>query len=236
MANINLTDLISILLGWSIIGILAFRIYKKKQEHTSIWKIIIILFVGLFSFSIFIPFRNTTVELAILPLGVWILYLILKRRGSWIKYRNYAWLGFLGNYILLVTFFLTFWIHPFIYDMNSLDTYIRDTEDLKVISVHPSGKKDVYLVDDFLEIVPDMEEKEFFSTVSYEEMYMNDPFERNERFPYILVNSKSKWGSGIHSVIYIEYDYKGLVVTSENGSIYFRSNKSLLREGEQHES
>lgn len=229
----NIVEFIFTLLVWGIILFFAFRIYKNQEERPKIWKIIIVLIVGLFTFSITLPFFHTSIRIALLPLGVWILFAILKNKEHrWNKYRKYAWLGFFSNYIFLVSFVLTFYIHSLIYHQHSINTYIGDISEAKVVSIHPSGKSNFDLKEDFMESISSMEQGDFFASVPIEELFTGEFREKGEeRFPYILVNYKPKWGSGIKSVIYIEEDGKGILIRTENESMYFRSDIMLLEEG-----
>lgn len=230
----NIVDSIFTLLGWGIILYFAYRIYKNQVERPIIWKIMIVFIVGLLSFSITLPFFQTSIRIALLPLGVWVLFALLKNNEQrWNKYRKYAWLGFFSNYIFLVFFILTIFIHSFIYNQNSIHTYIADISEAKVVSIHPSGNNNIYLRKDFLESISQIEEGDFFARVSYEDMFIREYKESGkERFPYIIVNCMPRWGSGIQSNIYIEEDGKGILINTDRKSLYFRSDVKLLEEGE----
>lgn len=234
---IDILDSLFTLLAWGVIWYFAYRIYKKQEERPKIWKLIIVLLVGIFSFSITIPIFHTNIQIALLPLGVWILFAIFKNKEQrWNKYRKYAWLGFFGNYIFLLSLLLTFFIHSLIYNQNSINTYIADISEAKIVTIHPSGKDNIYLRDDFMESILKMEHGDFFARVNYDDMFIGELNERGqERFPYMLVNFKPMWGSGIKPNIYIEEDGKGILINTERESMYFRSDDKLLEEGERHE-
>lgn len=228
----NIVDLIFYLVALGIIAFLAIRIYRKQEVKLSKWKVIVVIIVGVFSFSIHFPMFEKTVELAILPLGVWILYFLLRNKGnSWKNYRPYALLGFAGNYIFLAAFFISIFIYHLIYDENELSHYISDISEAEIIPVHPDGEGNPQLRGDFMETISKMKQKEFFSVVSYDDMFMVDDFQKeNEHFPYLLANNKPRWGSGADAVIYIEKDGKGILVNTEKRSVYFRSNEKVLKE------
>ena len=102
--NINIVFLVTGILAWSSIIFLAYRVYKKQSVRPKVWKILLVMFVGLFSFSINWNMFDTMVKFPILPLGVWILYFILKgREERWQTYRSFAWLGFWANFIFLAS-------------------------------------------------------------------------------------------------------------------------------------
>ena len=60
---------------------------------------------------------------------------------------------------------------------------------------------------------------------TYENMNTN---KKRERFPYQLIGGSSKWGSGIHTRIFIENDGRGVLITTSKNQLYFRFNDSLL--------
>lgn len=227
----NMIDVLFTLLTWGIIGFLAYRIYQKQEERPRIWKIMIVIIVGIFSFSLTFPFFYATIRIALLPLGVWILYAFLKNK-NWNQYRKYAWLGFLANYIFLSSALLSLFIYHLVYDEASINHHISDITEAKVIPIHPTGKKSVTLRDDFINQISSMERQVF----SLEEMLWGGDYQKqDERFPYLLVGSKPRWGSGLSAVIYIEQDGKGIIINTDKESLYFRSDQSLLKEGESHE-
>jgi len=90
------------MLAYGLIAYLAYKQYQKQPLKPKIWKLIVVIFVGLFSFSFEWSMSNTVLKLAILPLGVWLLYLVCSgNKQRWQKYRSFAWLGFGGNYLIL---------------------------------------------------------------------------------------------------------------------------------------
>ena len=78
--NMNVVAIITSILAWGFIIFLAYRVYKKQTGRPKVWRILIVLFIGLFSFSINWNMFETILRLPILPLGVWILYFILEKR------------------------------------------------------------------------------------------------------------------------------------------------------------
>ena len=71
---INAIAIVTGVLAWGFIIFLVYRVYKKQTVRPKVWKILIIMFVGLFSFSIKWNMFDTMLKFPILPLGVWILY------------------------------------------------------------------------------------------------------------------------------------------------------------------
>jgi len=77
-----------------------------------------------------------------------------------------------------------------------------------------------------------MNQRTIFSDLWYEETYADtDSTTKDERFPYQLIGTKPKWGSGLRTSIFIESDGKGFLVSTQDKQLYFRSEQSVLMEG-----
>ncbi|WP_226641916.1 hypothetical protein [Mesobacillus subterraneus] len=222
------------LLAWSAILILARRIYSKQDVKPIIWKLVVVIFVGLFSFSINLPYMDQQIKLAILPLGVWILYGIYSRKNegiSWDQYRKYAWLGFFANFIFLAVSLISPLIHSAIFPANEMSTYLSDINKGKIIQTHPSADSKI-LDKDSLRIQMDrFKEEPVYSEKWYYEAFESagELSKAEERFPYQLTGTEAKWGSGIDPMIFIEQDGKGILVSTGQKQVYFRAEKSLLK-------
>ncbi|MEH7225156.1 hypothetical protein V7112_15210 [Bacillus sp. JJ1566] len=131
--------------------------------------------------------------------------------------------------------FLTIGFQHVLYPPNNISTYISNVENVTIINTHPSAE-DVTLQKDILnKQLPNMKITEFFSDIWYEETYMlGEPNTRKERFPYQVVGIQGKWGSNLHTTIFIEEDGKGLLIATSKKQYYFRSDDSFL-EGVKHE-
>ncbi len=233
-------DIIGFLIGlltWGTIGYIAYRIYNKQTEKPRVWKVIFVIIVGLFSFSINWTMFNTLLKVSILPLGVWIIYVGLRgKEGRWQTYRRFAWLGFLANYIFLASTLVSMPIHSMIYPDTKASTYISNVQNASIVTIHPSADNMVLNKETLLKQLDDLEQSRIMNEVWYEETYIStDSNKRNERFPYLLIDAKPMWGSGKHSTIYIEEDGKGILISTSNKQVYFRSNSSVLKEGNQSE-
>lgn len=55
-----------------------------------------------------------------------------------------------------------------------------------------------------------------------------DTTNTQEKFPYQLIGAIPKWGSGLISVVYIEEDGKGLLISTPTEQHYFRFKHSLI--------
>lgn len=129
----QIVTFITLIIEWCTIGIFAYRMMKKQAVKPKIWKVLVCVLVGVFSFSINLPpIGETPIKIAILPLGVWILYAFLKRKeGRWQSYRPFAWLGFFANFIFLAAALLSVPVQHSIYPENELSTYISTLRTLR---------------------------------------------------------------------------------------------------------
>lgn len=225
-------DLITLLLsacGWVLIGLLAYRIYREQEENPKVWRIVVALVVGLFAFSINLTVFGQQVKLAILPLGVWLVYGFL-RKGRWHVYRRFVWLGFKGNYIFLALALSGMLLHAAIYQKDEPATYIANIEEASLVGIHPSAGEYSLDREALRNQLPRLKQKPVDSQGWYMQIYDElESGEHDERFPYQIVGALPEWGSGIHARIYIEQDGKGLLVTTQNKQYYFRSDVSLLK-------
>ena len=229
-------SLIFLLIGWAVITTLTVRMYRKQNVKIKYWKMIFVIWVGLFSFSFNASMFQTIIKIPLLPLGVWLLYFVLRsKEGRWERYRRFAWLGFLGNFIFLGLAFVTIGFQHVMYPPDKLSTYISNVDSATIVNTHPSAEEVTLQKDILMEQLPSMEQTEFFSDKWYEETYMSgEENQRKERFPYQVFGVKEKWGSATHSVIFIEEDGKGLLIATPKKQYYFRSDDSFL-EGVNHE-
>ena len=232
--NFNTISVLSGILGWGAIGFFAYRILKKKEIKPKGWKILVVIFVGIFSFTINWTMFDTLIKVPILPLGVWILYFVLNRKdGRWHIYRPFAWLGFWANFIFLLTTLLSLPLQSVIYPENEPSTYISSVENASIITIHPSAKDQALNKDILLEQLHNMKQEKVWSEEWYRETYMGDESAKiNERFPYQLIGTWAKWGSGIDSVIYLGEDGKGILISTSKKQYYFRSDDSFFKGGE----
>jgi len=230
----NIVAFASTILCWGIIILIASKLAKKQKVSLHNWKLIVAILVGLFSFSLTIQFQDNAVKIAVLPLGVWILFAFLrKRRESWEKYRKFAWLGFFSNYLFSAVSFFVLPIHESIYPPEQLSTYIGARSDIEIENLHPSSRQQQYIIDNFQQALTDFESTSFSVIEWYNETYFN--YERpkiEERFPYLVVGHEPKWGSGVTASIYIERDGKGILLSTTKTQYYFRSEHSILKEGD----
>ncbi|SKB05335.1 hypothetical protein [Sporosarcina newyorkensis] len=232
--DFNLIPIIFTLLSWIALGYIAFKLYTKQKVKLKLWKVLVTIIVGLFSFSINVYWFDLLLRLAILPLGVWFLYFILKsKENRWERYRSFVWLGFWSNYIFLAFALLSVPFLQWFYPKDQLSTYLSQVENPELISIHPAAKDhQVFQTEKYFDQLDTMKKDRVFNDEWYTEYYLEtEPAERNERFPYQLTGTGSKWGSGLHSMIYVEEDGKGILVTTSDRQLYFRTDASLIDEG-----
>ncbi|MDX8365436.1 hypothetical protein [Cytobacillus sp. IB215665] len=229
----NVPMLISTLIAWGVIAYICLKLSKKK-EKIRIWKIIVILLVGMFSLAINWNIFNEQVKIAILPIGVWILFLVYRRKiDKWKNYRVFAWTGFLANYIFIFTTLLTVPIYHLLYPSDELSTYISNVEDAHMINTHMSAPVNTLNKAMLIEQIPSFTLELDPDGEWYESRYLRvDENDRKERFPYLLLDTKPQWGSGLLTMIYIEENGKGLLISTPEKQLYFHSTKSIFERGE----
>jgi hypothetical protein len=236
MNHINIIFLIFNLLAWGLVIYLAYRMYRKQQEPIRLWKVAIVIVVGLFSFSFQFDVANTPVKFPIIPLGVFILFIVFSgSETKWQAYRTYAWLGFGANFIFLAAMLLAIPLHALIYPKDEPSTYLARAERADVIPVHPSAKDLKLNVEKLMKQMNTLERNKIMNTQWYEETYTKEPHEREERFPYQLMGTRPKWGSGLESIIYIEQDGQGLLIVTPHETYYFRAQAPFLERGAKNE-
>ncbi|MEG9294849.1 hypothetical protein V6B33_00170 [Mangrovibacillus sp. Mu-81] len=239
MLNFNyVTDAVSIglyVLSWVLIGLLVLKIYRRQQVKPRWWKAAVATLAGIVTFTINWELSGELVKIPILPLGVWILYGILKRKEDrWDKYRSFAWLGFASNFVFLAATLISIPLYSLVYPESDAATHIADADNASVVAIHPSGEDGLILDKDrLIDQLPSMDQEKVESDVWYNQMYRKSEGKRNknERFPYQLIGVSSKWGSGVKPVIYLEDDGKGILITTPDEQSYFRFNQSILQEG-----
>lgn len=232
MVNFDIISILFQALAWLAIVLFAYQIYKRQVLQPRIWKIVVIMIVGLVSFTINLPVAGTTLNISILPLGVWVLFFLRGRRNSWQSYRSFAWLGFFANFIFLTATLLTIPIHGFIYPKDEGTTYLANIENASIIQINPLASEAILDKNKLDEQLQQMKQKEIHSDKWYEDMYRKVDGEQSERFPYQLIDGLPLWGSGLQSVVYVEEDGRGIVISTGKEQLYFRSDKSILKEEE----
>lgn len=221
-----------IVFAWVVIGIIAARLYKKQSEKPQLWKVVLVVLIGLFSFAINLEIFGEVLKISVLPLGVWILYWFLrKKKITWQKYQPFAWLGFGANFILMAFLLIGIPIHYLLYPENEPSTYISNVEGAYIIKTNPTAIESSLMKEDLIDLIQGAKQQNYFSDSWYNETFM-EPDKTTERFPYMLANSLPKWGSGLHTTVYLEKNGKGVLITTQEKQFYFQTEHSLLEEGD----
>lgn len=225
--------MVGLLMGavaWAIIVTIALQMYKKRTVKPTKWKAIVAIIIGIFSFTINWNMSGTQIKFPILPLGVWILYWILKGRGdSWTIYRQFAWLGFWANFIFLLTSFVTLPVQQTLYPQNEVSTYISNINQASLVKIYSPAKDDSLNKENLQKQLDTMIQEPLYSEDWF---YSNmDSKKKYERFPYQLIGSSPKFGSGLKVIVYVKNEGKGLLIVTPNEQLYFRSQNSLLQRG-----
>ncbi|WP_413374951.1 hypothetical protein [Alkalihalobacillus sp. 1P02AB] len=224
-----------VLFGWSLFLIVLVSIYRRDEAVHSLWRVLLVGYIGLFSYDFSFQINEIQYTAPILPLGVFILVLFLrKRENGWAKYKKYAWIGFAFNFLFFMTDIVERPLHNSLYDIYDLETLITNVDDVTVFTIHPSGEKvhfdpESFYYDSFI--------IETFNSITwYDQIQMNNdkPIElidRVEKFPYMMVGVESKKGSGFTPIVYIEEDSLGLLIQVGEEHLYFRTNDVFLEWG-----
>lgn len=205
------------------------KIYKKQEQKPQIWKAAIAVFVGLSSLSLTWTLFDEPVQIAVLPLGLWVLLVILRHRGSWVTYRKFAWLGFFANYLFVLSFLLNHLLSSFFYPADELSTYLDDVKDAQLLAIHPSAQASpkLHLPQSFEGIIAvPSESYDVFDW--YNEIVFEQTTPVQEKFPYLLLDTQAKQGSGIQPTIFVEANGKGLLVINKGKQFYFYLKDSMI--------
>lgn len=222
----NVVEALCGLASWLLlIGIVIYYYRKDKApERPILWKALVIAGICLFSFTLNIPIGEYIGKLALLPLGVWVVYGVTKHK-SWSRYRKYAWIGFWCNYVFLATGLAGHYVYEGVYPKDSIATYFANVTDARLAAIHPSAPEaslDAARLEQGLKTLKLEPEYDSISW-GYE---ANDT--EKERFPYVLLGTESGWGSAINPEVYVQWDGKGLLVVWNNRYLYYSAPASLL--------
>lgn len=233
LGNNNVVEVSMTILAWCAIGLIAYRLYYKQSIKPKVWKVLVVLFIGLFSFSWTFNLFGSMIQFPLLPLGVWMLYAYFRKKDEkWQVYRPFAWFGFLANFIFLMCTLLTIPVFQILYPSHEPETYLSNLDQASIIPIHPSAAIKEVNKKDFLASIRDFSEESVHSMDWYYAADMgDDSTQTQERFPYQLIGATPKWGSGLVSVVYIEEDGKGLLLSTAKEQLYFRFDDALIEGG-----
>ena len=227
--GINLVEVVVYSFCWLLIFVIGFKLYKKQEIKPSIWKVFIIYLVGKFAFSFKYQLEQQTINFALIPLGVIAIYLLFSKRPKFNTYLKFAWFGFFSNYLFLIGTLLIIPLYSFLYDKNDIHTYMSHSENVEILSVHPSADNNIAVRTSIFEQVETAKKQPLMNMEWYYESVGDDRVEV-ERFPYLLANVEPKWGSNVTATIYVEKDGKGLLIASPTKHLYYRLDEPILQE------
>lgn len=229
----NVLTIIYSVLSWGFISFLVIRQFLKQEEKPVLWRAFLVALIGLGAFSFNITLFHTPVRLPILPLGVWIVYFLLKKT-TFHMYRRFAWIGFWANFVFLIATLLSALTHGWVYPKGQVSTYVANVNDAAIIRIVPSTSEAYFHKEQFMKQLKELQPTPIESDNWYRAIVLESESPSNyrkEKFPYQLVGAKPRWGSGIATEIYIEDDSKGILITTANQQYYYRSTESLIERG-----
>lgn len=228
---VNILSIWFNIMGWGMIILWIIIRYRKQKEKPAIWKAVLAALAGIISFSWNMMLMDMVVRIAVLPLGVWLLHFFL-RKHRYEMYRPYAWIGFWSNYIFLAAMLLSTMIHSVMYPINNADTYLAHVEQAVLIPTHPTAPQAVLHPKQLQSLIPKLKQAEDQTYTWYSQSSIKgNPDYQMERFPYVVINTHARWGSGLQSMVNLERDGKGLLITTEKRQFYYRSEEPLVEMG-----
>ncbi|MGE7761296.1 hypothetical protein [Peribacillus sp. NPDC097895] len=219
--------------SYIMIGIVFSIIYKKIESPPKVWKALIVFVLGMITFRFTFNLSEEVVSVPIIPIGVALLSWLLRRKGDigrWHRFRRFAWLGFLSNFIFLAASLLAIPLDEMMYPKKEPTTYMMDVKNSSLIATHPNSKEVTLNQEELQRQMNRMKQKKIESESWYSGI--NEESGYKETFPYILSGTVHEKGSGLNALIYIEKDGKGLLITPNKGQqVYYRLEESILTEG-----
>lgn len=223
---LDIVGVLTNVLAWSIVIAGAIYLYRKNQEEMAIWKIAFVILLGLFTLDFHYGTRDQTWEIPLLPLGVWILYFFNRHHlERWQRIRHFAWWGFWSSFLFTAVHVLYLWIHPLFFPPEEFQTHVAEIENAEIITLHPSAEYISFDPSTFSSAIETAENRELNVWKLHEDHYFreNNP----EIFPYLLDNTKAKWGSGFFPAVYLHKDGHGILVDTAEKEYYFETEKPL---------
>ena len=219
--------------------ILTFAVYYKKRAKRPVawWKMLFVLLVGLFSFSINFNFFGEMHKFAILPLGAVVFYFITRKKGDvWPTYKPFIWIGFLANYAFFVIGIALVPILNALYPPNNIDTYIKNVQEAAIITTHMSASEHVRLTENAQQLLLNSTNEQFNADEWYYDLRESVRYYNDEQFPYMLSNVTKPLGMNEKVLHFVEKDGQGLLIITDNVQYYFRTVEPFIQVGDADEN
>ena len=227
----NIITALCTILGWIIVLVLIFRQYLKQEEKPSYWRVILVVLLGMFSLTTNLNLFHMSMKISILPLGVWILSGLVSKK-SWRTYRPFAWIGFWATFIFLGTTLMSSTVHNWVYPKEDASTYIADLDHASMVAIHPSAPPASFNKERLQNHLGDFRTANIMALEWHNESVLESESNyQKERFPYALLGTHARWGSGLNCVIYVQEDGRGLLITTANQNYYYQSKEPFIDMG-----
>ncbi|MGE7876562.1 hypothetical protein [Peribacillus muralis] len=216
--------------SYILIGTLFAIIYRKQPASPKLWKAILVLMLGMFAFHFTFNLAGEIISIPFLPIGVALLSWLLGRQGNavrWQRFRRFAWLGFLSNFIIIAFALLAIPLDGIMYPKDVPSTYMMDVKKASLIASHPHSKEGTLNKAKLEKLMGQMTQKKIESESWYNRI--REDGDHKEKFPYIMNGTIPAKGSGLKAIIFIEEDGRGILITPNKGrQVYFRIKESIV--------
>ncbi|WP_018934069.1 hypothetical protein [Gracilibacillus lacisalsi] len=227
MITIHVVELLSYIPVWLVIVLGAIYFYRKNEEEMAIWKVAILIFVGMFTFDFHWNIENEW-RIPVLPLGVWIVYFFMRKDSErWQRARTFAWWGFLSSYLFILSGLIAILLQSIIYPDDEVQTFLANVENAEVKTIHSSGEYNISLDPETFSEALDTATRKELDFNQWRDEQMNVEQEHTEEFPYLVEGVKAKWGSGYIPVVYVSKDGYHLLISTLEQQYYFETEKRL---------
>ena len=126
--------------------------------------------------------------------------------------------------------FLAIPLDEMMYPKADISTYMMDIKRASLMATHPNSKEVTLNKEELERQMNKMKQKKIESESWY--YGINEDSGYKEMFPYILTGTAPKKGRGLETLIFIEEDGKGLLITPNKGhQVYYRLEESILTGG-----
>lgn len=217
---------------WLIILIVLIRHYRKQESKPVIWKALVATAMGISAIPLHINMFGYSGKLAVLPIGVALIYILLQK-DSWQRYRVFAWTGFWSNHAMLIVILLSGMLYSLVYPKNDLSVYLTHVDNARLVETHHSAPSGRLSIEGLKVAIDKSLLQDSYPAMEWYTQYRQEgeTLYQKEKFPFMLSGIKPRWGSGLHSIVFVERDGQGLLVATGRDYLYFRSGEPLVSFG-----